>query len=330
MKVVFHFFFVTALIIFGCSEAMGQKTIEKYQQAEPDSIQVGPSEKDYMPFIQKGYTLMLPEQGRVNGVLIFLEDSKYDQRNANAQQIYSEAIQKDFAVLSVSSEIPLDFFFSETSILDCHRKIKEVFSEFKLPNEHIFLIGSSLVGHRALKYIEYMSGQKTDFELNLLGLVLCNFTMDWTRKWHQHQRDIRLNKIDLWEPKFINFMLETHLEGTPESAPENYHNFSSYSYSDTSLQNIQHYLDYDIRVYIEPAIEHRLDQYYRTLYENNATDMVGFVAELRLAGNQDTELKILQPTSGNEMQPTSVSSWNRVDKRELMNWITSRVKQSDQ
>ena len=118
--------------------------------------------------------------------------------------------------------------------------------------------------------------------------------MDFTRKWYQHKRDIRINRIDLWEPKFINYLLETNLGGTPKTNPENYHNFSSYSYFDEENRNIKVYKEYAIRAYIEPAIEYKLKNQLRTLYENNATDIVGFLAELELAGNENTELIVLQ------------------------------------
>ena len=51
----------------------------------------------------------------------------------------------------------------------------------------------------------------------------------------------------------------------------------------------------NVRAYIEPAINYRLTKQYWTLYENNAIDMVSFLAELKLAGNENTELIILQP-----------------------------------
>ena len=55
------------------------------------------------------------------------------------------------------------------------------------------------------------------------------------------------------------------------------------------------FLYINVRAYIEPAINYRLTKQYRTLYENNAIDMVSFLAELKLAGNENTELIILQP-----------------------------------
>lgn len=264
---------------------------------------------------------MLPKSKKVDGVLILLEDSGYDKMNNNSKQLYSHGLEQHFAIMSVSSEIPFDFYFSASSLEATHAIIAQVFEEYQLPNQNVFFLGGSLVGHRALKYIEFIQGEETEFKPNIRGLVLVNFTMDWTRKWEQHQRDIRLDRIDLWEPRFINFMLETHLGGTPLEVPEAYHGFSTYSYSNKDNNHLELYRDLSIRVYIEPDIAHRLKKYTRTLYENNATDMVGFLAELEILGNQNTQLVVMQPETEETERKNALKSWDRIDKDELMQWI---------
>ena len=54
---------------------------EEYEQKKNDSIRIGSKENDFLPFIQKGYTLMLPKKKDIKGVLLFLEDSGYDKKN---------------------------------------------------------------------------------------------------------------------------------------------------------------------------------------------------------------------------------------------------------
>ena len=134
--------------------------------------------------------------------------------------------------MSVSSDVPFDFYFSNISMRNTHRLLEEAFQKYNLPNKNIFYLGGSLVGHRAMRYIQFLKEGNLKFQTNTKGIVICNFTLDWTRKWYQHQRDIKINRIDLWEPQFINYMLETNLEGTPRTVPERYHNFSSYSFFD--------------------------------------------------------------------------------------------------
>ncbi|MBU3024885.1 hypothetical protein Q4603_09350 [Zobellia galactanivorans] len=325
MKTPFKVLFLLFLTIF-CTKSFSQKIVEYYEPLKNDSIRVGIGENDFLPFIQKGYTLMLPENKQIKGVLIFLEDSKYDNKNRSSKQMYTQASEKGFAVLSVSTEIPLDFYFSKSSMISTHKLIQEIFTTQNLPNDNIFFLGTSLVGHRAMRYIKFMKESDFEFQLNINGIVICNFTMDFTRKWYQHKRDIRINRIDLWEPKFINYLLETNLGGTPKTNPENYYNFSSYSYFDEKNENVKIYKDYRIRAYIEPAIKYKLTKQLRTLYENNATDMVGFLAELELDGNKNTELIVLQPEDNPSEKKNTQSTWDAINKDELMDWIQKQTK----
>ena len=304
-----------------CNISFAQKIIQEYEPVKNDSIRIGKGENDFLPLIQSGYTLMLPEDKAINGVLIFLEDSGYDKKIMNAKQVYNQAYKKGFAVLSVSTEIPFDFYFSKTSIRSTQNLIREAFLKHNLPNKNIFFLGASLVGHRAMRYIKFMKESAFEFQLNIKAIVICNFTMDFTRKWYQHKRDIKINRIDLWEPTFINYLLETHLNGTPKTNPESYHNFSSYSYFDEKNENIKLYKNYAVRAYIEPAIKYKLKTQLRTLYENNAIDMVGFLAELELAGNKNTELIVIQPEDNPAPVKNTHSTWDTINKDELMDWI---------
>ncbi len=326
MKIAPKLLLVLLLTAFSHNTFSQKKIVEFYQPLKTDKLRIGTGDNDFLPYIQSGYTLMLPETKAAKGVLIFLEDSGYDNKNKSAMQMYSLASEKGFAVLSVSSEIPFDFYFSNSSIVSTHKLIKEAFSKHNLPNENIFFLGASLVGHRAMRYIKVMKESNDKFQLNIEGLVICNFTLDWTRKWHQHKRDIRINRINLWEPKFINYMLETHLNGTPDTNPERYHNFSPYSYFDEKNRNIKVYKDYAVRAYVEPAIKYKLTKQFRTLYENNVTDMVGFLAELQLTGNENTELIVLQPKNNSVKERNTQDSWNSIDKNDLMDWILKQVK----
>ncbi len=328
MKTNFTLIFLIILFV-SCYETFSQKIVEEYKPLKNDSIRIGKGDKDFLPFIKSGYTLMLPKAKAVKGVLIFLEDSEYDKKNRSAKQLYNQADKNSFAVLSVSTEIPLDFYFDKLSILSAEELIKEAFLKHNLPNENVFFLGASLVGHRAMRYIKYMKESPADFQLNIKGIVMCNFTLDFTRKWHQHERDIRINKINLWEPKFMNYMLETHLKGTPETASQRYHDFSSYSYSNPENNNVFLYKDYAIRAYAEPAIHYRLKKYFRTLYENNVTDIVGFLAELNLRGNENTELIILQPDDNPSQKKNTQATWNAIDKEEMMTWILKQTTDSN-
>lgn len=303
------------------NELLSQSIFEEYEQAKKDSIRIGTTENSFLPFIQKGYTLMLPQSKDIKGVLIFFEDSGYDKKNKLSKQIYSNASKNKFAVLSVSSEIPFDFYFSKNSALSSHEIINHVFEKYNLPNKNIFLIGVALSGHRAMKHIEFMKEDNYKFQLNIRGVVLCNTKLDWAMEWYKYDREKRNKRNDLWEPTFANYMLETNLNGTPKTNAESYYNFSTYSYFDETNRNVKFYTNYSVRAYIEPAIKYWLKRHLKTMYDNNSPDAVGLLAQLELEGNQNTELVVFESDDDKTKKKNSDSIWERVDKKELMGWI---------
>jgi len=321
MTETFRLLFFLILITNFSNKLFSQNIIQEYQQKKNDSLRIGVGEKDFLPYIQKGYTLMLPRCKNLNGVLIFLEDSGYDKKNKLSKQIYKAASKNNFAVLSVSSEIPFDFYFSKETAISSHKIISKVFEKYKLPNKNIFFIGVALSGHRAMKHIEFMKEDNYKFQLNVKGIVLCNTKLDWSMEWYKYDREKRNKRNDLWEPTFANYMLETNLNGTPKTNIESYYNFSTYSYFDEKKENIKYYTTYSVRAYIEPAITYWLKRHLKTMYDNNSPDAVGLLAELELAGNQNTELIVFESDDKKSQKKNSDTIWERINKKELMNWI---------
>lgn len=324
MKKTFKLLFLLLLITSCNNKLISQHIVEEYEQKKNDSIRIGIGEKDFLPFIQKGYTLLLPKRKEIKGVLIFLEDSGYDQKNKNSKQIYRKASQNGFAVLSVSTEIPFDFYFSKNTAFASHTLIHQVFEKYKLPNKNIFFIGVALSGHRAMKHIEFMKEDNYAFQLNIKGIVICNTKLDWAMEWYKYDREKRNKRNDLWEPTFANYMLETHFNGTPKTNAERYYDFSTYNYFDEKKEKIKFYTNYSVRAYIEPAIKYWLKRHLKTMYDNNSPDAVGLLAELELAGNQNTELIVFESDKNESQKKNSDSIWEKINKKELMFWIKNQ------
>ncbi|WP_299318073.1 hypothetical protein [uncultured Maribacter sp.] len=302
----------------------GQNIVEEYQKSKNDSLRIGELDTDFLEYIEKGYTLAKPDnKSNISGVIIFFEGSGFDKKNMSAKQLYTQANKAGYAVLSVSTEIPLDFFFSENSLLDVHKTIERAFDKNNLPNNNVFLIGVGLSGHRALKYVEYQEKISPDFALNLSGLVICDAPLDWVRQYNEGNRDRRINYDEgaVWEGSFSNFILEKNLNGTPTSNLENYLNFSTYSYSDKTDRKIKYYKNYPVRAYMEVAIQYWLEKKRKTTIDNNGPDMVGFIAQLKLTGNEKSDLVIFYPRESKTEKKNTAATWIAVDKDELMAWI---------
>lgn len=324
-------FFGTILLLIllsvFCDSTFAQNLIQEYEPEKNDSIRIGKGEKDFLKYIQKGYTLSIPKKKKIKGTLIFLEGSEFDKKNKSAKLMYKQANKNGFAVLSVSTEIPLDFYFTNNSSQIVHEIIEKVFKKHNLSNNNIFLLGAGLSGHRAMKYVEYIEKTNPVFKLNLIGMVVCDSALDWVRQYNEGARDIRIKYSEgsVWEGTFSTYLLNEHLKGTPKTNLESYLEFSSYSYFDEKSRHIKYFKDLAIRAYMQVAIEYWLDQKRKTPFDNNGPDMVGFIAELKLVDNNKSELKVIYPKDSKSEKKNVDGTWISVDKKELMKWILKQI-----
>ena len=316
------------LLLFFASQSSAQKIIEQYI-SQNDSLRIGPGKNDFLPYGDKGYTLVLPDTtNNIKGVLISFEDKKFDLKGNSAQQIYPEAVAKNVAVLYVSTGVAVDLFFSDKSFNYVDTTIKAIFTKYHLPNKNIFFLGVNLSGHRALKYIEFCRQGKSKFTPRVKGIVLCDGVLDWVRQWYEGKKGIRDNFVEssVFEGKLTTYLLENNLKATPKTNLEKYLDFSSYSYFDETDRHIKYFKDYAVRAYTEPATYYWIDQKRKTTFDTNFPDMVGFINELKLANNTKSELVIFNQHQTIMDRRNPNYTWGLVDKKELLNWIIARMR----
>lgn len=301
----------------------GQKIYESYLK-QNDSLRIGNGSKDFLPLNDKGYTIILPDTtADIVGTIISLEDEKIDLSNNPKQQIFKDAIAKNLAVLYISSGTPVDFYFSEKSLVFVDTTILSVFKKYKIANKNIFFLGVSLAGHRALKYIEYFKTGKSKFKPDVKGIVLCDGVLDWVRQWYEERKAVKDNFAPsaVFSGKLVTYLFEKNLKGTPENNLNAYLDFSPYSYFDEKNRHLKYFSDFTIRAYTEPATYYWMNERRKGVFDTNFPDMVGIINELKLFGNQKNELIVFN--QGNEINDrrNPYYTWTLVDKTELINWM---------
>jgi hypothetical protein len=306
------------LLLFITCQSSGQIIIGQYS-LQNDSLRTGPGKTDFLRYSEKGYTIVLPDTTKeIKGTLISFEDKKFDFEADESQQIYHEASAQNIAVLYVSTGIPIDLFFSEKSLYYVDTTIKTVFDRYRLPNRNIFFLGVNLSAHRSLKYIEFCKRGKSKFKPDIKGIVLCDGVLDWVRQWYEGKKAIRDNFSEgsVAEGKIITYLLEKNLKGSPKTNLENYLNFSTYSYFDEADRHIKYFKDYAVRAYTEPATYYWMKERRKTTFDTNFPDMVGFINDLKLAGNNKSELIVFNQDKANMDRRNPNYTWGLVDKTE--------------
>ena len=311
-----------------------QQTVEKYTKRE-GSLRYGAGPKDLIPYGSQGYTLILPEKNiAVKGIILMLEDDRItllDTTESQHIRIDREAIPKGFAVLYISTGIPVDLYFSAASLQYVDTVLAKVLDYYKLPNRNIFLLGAMVSGHRALKYFEYCKNGKSSFNPDITGIVVTESAIDWVRMWYEAQKQVRDNMTPTqnFEGNFITYIFKENLKTTPVTHIDDYIKFSPYSYFDIKMTKPKLYASLAIRAYTFADTRYWFSAQGKGIYDSNYPDMSGFINEQKLVGNKKAALIVFHSNPDdppkNELRRQS-STWDLVDKKELVNWMDSQSK----
>jgi len=315
--------FVT-LVLFLTSHSNAQKIVQEYTKSK-DTVHYGQDIKDVFPPASKGYTLLLPADDREPiGTVLTLDDDSPNLSDTGS--VFKPANDRGFAALSISTGIPVDLYFQESSLTYVDSIIKQVFTKYHLPNKNIFLVGAMTSGHRALKYIEYCKKGRSTFNPSIKGVVLCESAIDWVRQWYECQKQVRdhLSPSGFFEGNFITYLFAQHIKATPATDIQKFIDFSPYSYFDTNMEKPTLYKDLAIRAYTYADIRYWFSAQGKGIYDSNYPDMSGFINEQVLAGNKHASLiaysSSLADPLKNDMRKQSLT-WNLIDKKELIDWM---------
>jgi hypothetical protein len=322
-----------ALVLLATRQGFGQKIYESYTRVN-ESLHYGPGRHDVFPCGSKGFTLALPEtKEEVKGTVLVLNDDRIDIRDtsrlAKDTHIHRYANANGFAVLYISTGIPVDLYFSERSLPYVDSVLKDVFTRYQLPNKNIFLVGAMVSGHRALKYIEYCKKGKSVFHPAIKGVVLSESAIDWVRQWYECQKQVRdhLTTTGFFEGNLITYLFAANLHDTPVTNMQKYIDFSAYSYFDTKMEKPALYKDLAIRAYTYADIRYWFSAQGKGIYDSNYPDMSGFVNEQKLVGNTKASLVVFSSNITdplpNDMRRQS-STWDLIDKNELICWMSAQ------
>jgi len=326
MKRSIPFFF----LLLVTHSSFAQKVIEEYT-SQQGTLRYGPGEKDLLPYGDKGFTLVLPDNGHpLAGTVIDLEDTRLSAGDTvEYQEFRDESLKKGFAFLTISTGIPVDWYFSENSLKYVDVVMKDTFTKYHLPNKNVFFLGLMTSGHRALKYVEYCKKGRSVFNPSIRGVILSECAIDWVRMWYEAQKQVRDHETasSAFEGKLVHYLFDQHFKASPVTAIDKYIEFSPYSYFDLEMKKPVLYKDLSIRAYTYADIRYWFAGQGKGIYDCNYPDMSGFINEQKLVGNKKAELIVFHSNMDDALQQRmrrQSSTWDLVDKKELAEWMAGQ------
>lgn len=312
-------------ILFLFSSIISAQKVFNYENNEAGEIFLTPDIS--IPKIHSGYTVWLPDSGKINGLIVFTH-SRRD--TIKSEFIIDYAIQHQLAVLYATTENRLEFFFDNSKMLEIESYIQEVLNNFKIPKQNILLCGMSLEGTRALKLTIFSQSQDSYYKLKPKAIAICDSPLDMVRFHKEMVKAIKLNftAITANEGTWISGYLESNLGGTPKENLNNYIKYSPYCYIADGGEYLTLFTDIAIRAYTEPDVNWWIETRRKDYYSMNAIDLAAFVNELKILGNESAELIITQNKGYHPDGTRHPHSWSIVDEKELVDWFLNRIHSS--
>lgn len=271
------------------------------------------------------YLKLIPK-GELKGLVIRDYSRLPDTARKSPYQYSNLALEAGFVVLyTVSSNYFPELFYDNKGPTLLDDIINEVLEEYPSLAENIFIGGISASGTRAMRYVMYCNQGKSKYGTKVKGVFAVDSPLDnerFYRSAHMHADNFKKGMKEEAE-----WMMKTYPErmgGSPDEKPDNYRNYSVYSYTEPDGGNVIHFKNQSILIYHEPDMDWWINERGAAFYDINSFDLTGFVTELNRLGNKDVML-VTTSGKGYKGKERNCHSWTIVDENQLVEWMVDRL-----
>lgn len=302
------------------------KVVEDYIQLSGQQV-LDETNKVTIPYSKQGYSLHLPDSTPVATIIMLSGAALDSSRDIDEFAIIEPAIERNMAVLMVSTGKVIEFLFTDGDIQIIDKLVGNALSKYQLSHKPKFLVGMSLGGTMALRYTEFVLLNKSVFGFQPDAIAICDAPLDMVRMWHEQQQAIINNYHPnaVGEARWVLHHMEKNLGGSPNESLEKYIEYSPFIYTDTKRSKIDLFKNIPIRMYHEPDIGWWVDNRGKDYNTINSIDLAGFYNYLRQVGNTQAELITSYNKRKDYKNGSSPHTWTIVDNEELVNWFYNRI-----
>ena len=314
-----------------------QHVVERYDKVD-GFLRIGLEPERQIPMTERGHSLLLPSDSRttVVGVVVFIDPRRFQSPPLQLEpgSFDAEALDRNMAVLHITTGNPLDFLFEEREVVHLVDRIGSVLAGAGLTRAPVFLAGLSLGGTRALRVAAYVNAHPSAVPFRLAAVAIVDAPLDMTRLWETERRAANLgfHPAAADEGRWVTYLLEAHLGGTPAAAAARYAAYSPFSHASPDGGNATYLSDVPIRAYHEPDVDWWIENRRKSYYDMNSIDLAALINQLRILGNEHAELVSSHAMRAGYRDGASPHTWSFVDNRELVEWFlvhASRAARSD-
>lgn len=315
---------VPVLVLIVTASPRAQTVTESYEPQQ-GVLRIGDAANRAIALTDRGHTIIAPDGCDVPvGVVIFLDGFRV-QATATIEpgSFEGAALAAGFSIVRVTTGNPLDFYFDDVTMNDVTTRLQDIIDAQGWRDVPVYLAGMSLGGTRALRLTIFLKQTATEYWLSPSAVAVVDAPLDMVRMWHGEKKsaadNVHPGAAD--EGRWVTYLLEKNLGGTPDTARDAYIAYSPYTHTAPHSGNARHLGDIKLRAYHEPDIDWWIANRGKSYYQMNSLDMAALITDLRIAGNTRAELVTTHNKRDGHADGTSPHTWSFVDNSDLLEWF---------
>lgn len=270
------------------------------------------------------YVALFPKGEVINSFMILLDGFGNSPNSVLSQTEIPKLASKN-GILTIMPVLKTGstYWGSDAASQESLKEIIEfIVPKYGLKDKDFYIGGFSIGGTCAVKYAELSVQENYTFKPKAIFAI--NPILDWERYYNGAKRVVRLSDTTKVNDEVFYMIsrIEKEMGGTPETALENYHAQSPYSFSDTTQKAIKNLIKIPIMLISEPDIQWYLKERNYDCSYNNIIDQVAMINELQRLGNKNAIL--ITTTNKGYRMPNKVrhpNSWSIADPKQIINWL---------
>src|SRR5260221_24872 len=264
------------------------------------------------------------------GLLVLLPAGNihsYDEHSGYTPSLLPKMLTTN-GVLTVIATPHQSALYSDAVCEELDGLIANIIHNYKIHEGKVAIGGFSVGGIGAVRYAQFCKRGEHKAEAPV-AVFAVDSPLDFERLFlacELHVKRLALAGLDEVEYRGIIQDLRKVLGGAPTEAAEAYKRQSPLNILAVDGGNARLLKDTPIRLYIEPDLKWRLENWNQDVYSSNILDATALINILRLLGNKDAEL-ITTSDKGRWPDCTrNPHSWSIVDEPALAQWLTKILK----
>jgi len=272
------------------------------------------------------YYIQYPKE-KVKGAVILMPASG-ETTEAVIQQISlnEKTYGNNIAIIIPSINWGTDDRVPEIDVLNTI--FKNLVEQKQFPKNNFVLGGLSNGGIIALTYVQKSIQNPEQTYLKPAGILAIDTPLDKIRLYQYCEREINRNfsEAGMAEAKWMLDYYQNLYGGTPTQVPEKYIESSIYSFGVKNGGNALYFKNMPILMFSDLDTDWLINERHRDIYDWNGIDIVAFINQLKLLGNNNANVIISQGKGFRLDGSKHPHSWSIMDTNKSFDWLKELFK----